>query len=174
MHGVRWHVLDPWVAHIFDPESGEEMSSYVSRLMTDLQQFARELGIAIHIVSHTSNGAAQGIGKVKPIRVSNTHGSSDFAEFSDCVIRVINSSYLANLMRGTVRNPADFDDAEIAAARACTPSVDADAHIIMAIDKVKRRGAMGQPGVYAFAYDARRHDVIYDAGASMLVRKIWR
>ena len=45
--------------------------------------------------------------------------------------------------------------------------------MILAIDKVKRRGVMGQPGVYAFAYDAQRNDVIHDAGASMLVRKIW-
>ena len=45
--------------------------------------------------------------------------------------------------------------------------------MIVAIDKVKRRGVMGYPGVYAFAYDTARNDIIFDAGASMLVRKIW-
>jgi hypothetical protein len=70
-------------------------------------------------------------------------------------------------------NDNDFSDADIAAANACTPFVDADSHMILAVDKVKRRGVMGQPGVYAFAYDAQRNDVIHDAGASMLVRKIW-
>src|SRR5262245_54723486 len=39
-HGVRWHIIDPWAAHQPDFESGEEMPSYVSRLMTDLQQSA--------------------------------------------------------------------------------------------------------------------------------------
>ena len=64
-------------------------------------------------------------------------------------------------------------DDYIAAANACTPLVEADSHMIVAIDKVKRRGIMGTPGVYAFAYDAARNDIIFDAGASMLVLKIW-
>jgi hypothetical protein len=45
--------------------------------------------------------------------------------------------------------------------------------MIMAIDKVKRRGVMGTPGVYAFAYDKTCNDIIFDPGASMLVRKVW-
>jgi hypothetical protein len=172
-HGVRWHVIDPWTAHLPDFEKGEEMPGYVNRQMNDLQQLARELKIAIHIVAHTPKAATQGIGKIKPIRVNDTHGSGDFGKLSDYGICVGSSPYLANLKRGAVRNDNDFDDADIAAANACTPFVDAGSHMVVAIDKVKRRGVMGQPGVYAFAYDAQRNDVIYDAGASMLVRKIW-
>jgi hypothetical protein len=172
-HGVRWHVIDPWTAHLPDFEKGEEMPGYVNRQMNDLQQLARELKIAIHIVAHTPKAATQGIGKIKPIRVNDTLGSGDFGKLSDYGICVVSSPYLANLKRGAVRNDNDFDEGDIAAANACTPFVDAGSHMVVAIDKVKRRGVMGQPGVYAFAYDAHRNDVIYDAGASMLVRKIW-
>jgi hypothetical protein len=172
-HGVRVHIIDPWTAHLPDFERGEEMPSYVNRQMNDLQQFARELKIAIHVVAHTPKAATQGIGKIKPIRVNDTHGSGDFGKLSDYGICVVSSPYLANLKAGKVRNDHDFDDADIAAANACTPYVDVDSHMIVAIDKVKRRGLMGRPGVYAFAYDAARNDIIFDAGASMLVRKIW-
>ena len=172
-HGVRWHIIDPWTAHLPDFERGEEMPGYVNRQMNDLQQLARELKIAIHIVAHTPKAATQGIGKIRPIRVNDTHGSGDFGKLSDYGICVVSSPYLANLKRGKVPNDNDFSDADIAAANACTPFVEADSHMILAIDKVKRRGVMGQPGVYAFAYDAQRNDVIHDAGASMLVRKIW-
>jgi hypothetical protein len=172
-HGVRWHVIDPWTAHLPDFEKGEEMPGYVNRQMNDLQQLARELKIAIHVVAHTPKSATQGIGKIKPIRVNDTHGSGDFGKLSDYGICVVSSPYLANLKAGKVRNDNDFDDADIAAANACTPYVDVDSHMIVAIDKVKRRGVMGCPGLYAFAYDRPRNDIIYDAGASMLVRKIW-
>jgi hypothetical protein len=72
-----------------------------------------------------------------------------------------------------VRNDNDFDESDIADARRCIPYVDADSHMIVAIDKVKRRGVMGCPGVYAFAYDKSRNDIIFDAAASMLIRKVW-
>ena len=172
-HGVRVHIIDPWTAHLPDFERGEEMPGYVNRQMNDLQQLARELKVAIDIVAHTPKAATQGIGKIRPIRVNDTHGSGDFGKLSDYGICVVSSPYLANLKRGKLPNDNDFSDADIAAANACTPFVEADSHMILAIDKVKRRGVMGQPGVYAFAYDAQRNDVIYDAGASMLVRKIW-
>jgi hypothetical protein len=172
-HGVRVHIIDPWTAHLPDFEKGEEMPAYVNRQMNDLQQLARELKVAIVVVAHTPKAATQGIGKIRPIRVNDTHGSGDFGKLSDYGICVVSSPYLANLKRGKVRNDNDFDDADIAAANACAPFVEADSHMILAIDKVKRRGVMGQPGVYAFAYDAQRNDVIHDAGASMLVRKIW-
>jgi hypothetical protein len=172
-HRVRWHVIDPWTAHLPDFERGEEMPGYVNRQMNDLQQLARELKIAIHIVAHTPKAATQGIGKIRPIRVNDTHGSGDFGKLSDYGICVVSSPYLANLKRAKVRNDGDFDDADIAAANACTPFVDVDSHMIVAIDKVKRRGLMGCPGVYAYAYDRPRNDIIFDAGASRLVRKIW-
>jgi hypothetical protein len=172
-HGVRVHILDPWTAHLPDFERGEEMPGYVNRQMNDLQQLARELKIAIHIVAHTPKAATQGIGKIRPIRVNDTFGSGDFGKLSDYGICVVSSPYLANLKRGRVRNDSDFDDADIAKANACTPLVEADSHMIMAIDKVKRRGVMGTPGVYAFAYDKARNDIILDPGATMLVRKIW-
>ena len=75
--------------------------------------------------------------------------------------------------RGKARNNKDFDAADIVAANACTPYVEADSHVILAVDKVKRPGVMGHPGVYAFAYDVVRNDVIFDAGATMLVRMLW-
>jgi hypothetical protein len=172
-HGVRVHIIDPWTAHLPDFERGEEMPAYVNRQMNDLQQLARELKIGIDIVAHTPKAATQGIGKIRPIRVNDTHGSGDFGKLSDYGLCVVSSPYLANLKRGKLPNDNDFSDADIATANACTPFVDADSHMILAIDKVKRRGVMGQPGVYAFAYDAQRNDVIHDAGASMLLRKIW-
>ena len=153
-HGVRVHIIDPWTAHLPDFERGEEMPGYVNRQMNDLQQLARELKIAIHIVAHTPKAATQGIGKIRPIRVNDTHGSGDFGKLSDYGICVVSSPYLANLKAGKVRNDNDFNDADIAAANACTPYVDVNSHMIVAIDKVKRRGVMGRPGVYAFAYDA--------------------
>jgi hypothetical protein len=172
-HGVRVHIIDPWTAHLPDFERGEEMPGYVNRQMNNLQQLARELKIGIHIVAHTPKAATQGVGKIRPIRVNDTHGSGDFGKLSDYGICVVSSPYLANLKAGKVRSDNDFDDADIAAANACTPYIQADSHMIMAIDKVKRRGVMGRPGVYAFAYDKARNDIIFDAGASMLVRKIW-
>jgi hypothetical protein len=36
--------------------------------------------------------------------------------------------YLANLKRGKVLSDSDFDDADIAAANACRPFVEADSH----------------------------------------------
>jgi hypothetical protein len=172
-HSVRVHIIDPWTAHLPDFERGEEMPGYVNRQMNDLQQLARELKIAIHVVAHTPKAATQVIGKIRPIRVNDTHGSGDFGKLSDYGICVVSSPYLANLKAGKVRSDNDFDDADIAAANACTPRIQADSHMILAIDKVKRRGVMGRPGVYAFAYDKTLNDIIFDAGASMLVRKIW-
>jgi hypothetical protein len=149
------------------------MPGYVNRIMNDLAQLARELKIAITIVAHTPKASTQGIGKIKPIRVNDAHGSGDFGKLSDYGICVVGTKYLAQLKRGQVSNDKDYDEQDIRTANACAPFIDADEHMIVAIDKVKRRGEMGCPGVFAFAYDKAKNDIIIDNGATMLVRKVW-
>jgi hypothetical protein len=140
----------------------------MTRQIKDLRQLAREEKIAIHIVMRAPKAFTRDTGKIRPI-----HVNGELGEVSDYCICVARSPYLANLKRGKARNNKDFDAADIVAANACTPYVEADSHVILAVDKVKRPGVMGHPGVYAFAYDVVRNDVIFDAGATMLVRKIW-
>jgi hypothetical protein len=100
--------------------------------------------------------------------VNDALGSRDFRRLSDYALCVLNTTYLAKLKRGKVRDD-DFDDSDIAAANACTPHVEADSHMILAVEKA----TCSDPGVYAFAYDQARHEIVLDPGASMLVRRIW-
>jgi hypothetical protein len=155
-HGVRVHIADC-------------LTAYLPECMADLRQLAEDLKIGIHLVVPAPKSANHG-GKIEPIRVDDALGSRDFRRLSDYVMCVASSAYLAKLKRGKVRDDGDFDDRDIAAANACTPHVEADSHMILAIEKAK----CGHPGVYAFAYGQARHDIVFDPGSSMLVRKIWR
>jgi hypothetical protein len=161
-YDVRVHIIN--TAGLPDFERGKKKPGYIKWQMNELRKLANELKAAIHIVAPTPKVARQGNGRIKPI-----HASGDFIELSDYGICVASLPYLAKLKRGGVRKA---EDADIAEANACRPYVDADSHIILAIDKVKSPRT-GRPGVYAFAYDVARSDLIFDAGATMLVRKIW-
>jgi len=155
-YDVRLHIVDCLTANL--PEC-----------IPDLRQFATNLSIAVHIVAHTPKWTDHG-GKIKPIRMKDALGSGDFRRLSDYALCVVNSTYLAKLKRGKVREDDDIDYSDIAAANACTPHVEADSHTILAVEKA----SIGSPGIYAFAYDKALQDIVLDRGASMLVRRIWR
>jgi len=172
-HGVRIHILDPWTAHLPDFEKAEQMTSYVNRMMNRITQLARELNIIIHIITHTPKAATPPkTGKPKMISVNDAHGSGDFGKFASYGFTASRTNYLAKLISGEVEDD-DISGDDIARARAGHPVIQTNDHLILNIDKIKREGAMGERGVFAFKLDKNIEDIVHDPAATAILRKLW-
>lgn len=146
--GVRHFVFDPWNEHDFDKDSRTSETEYVRDWMQKFQALTKQLGIIVNIVTHVSARTYAEDGGVKPFRLANAYGSSNFGAKADRGICVLRTSRLMD-------SPLPQD------------------HTLIRFDKVKVERVMGRRQTYAVCYDDEVHELVYDDEATTEARKVW-
>ncbi len=202
-YGCRLHLFDPWSGHDAEMDYGEREHTYVRRIMSRFRDVARRLNIHICTVVHLPKSAMPEDGGIKPFRVTQASGSGDFANRADTGLCVARTSHLANILKGDVTDSSIgtqlLDQAQEASSRqnwnvdhdrdefglptkvrtirdaAGNVLETGDQHMIVSVDKIKvEEGEMGRKGVLAFTLNRQRNDIFLDAGATLLLRRLWR
>lgn len=150
-HNVGFFVFDPWNEHDSHKPVGQTETEYVRDVMQVLQALARRLKIVIVIVTHVGAKMYAEDGGVKPFRIANSSGSSNFG---------------AKATRGIcmLRTTALGDYSNYGAAD----------HTVLYFDKNKNEETMGIRGPVACLFDPKRMSLVLDVGATMQVKTIWR
>jgi len=146
--GTRHFVFDPWNEHDFDKDPRVAETEYVRDWMQKFQALTKELGIVLNIVTHVSARTYSEDGSIKPFRLANAYGSSNFGAKADRGICVLRTGKL-----GPEGVPVD--------------------HTVIRFDKIKVERVMGRRSTFAVQYDEERHDLVFDADATEKARKAW-
>ncbi|MGI9521251.1 MAG: AAA family ATPase [Hyphomicrobiaceae bacterium] len=148
---VRFFVFDPWNEHDFELAKNQSETDYVKEMMKRLQALVFELDVVVCVVTHISAKSYDENGSVKPFRVANAYGSSNFgakATRGVCIAKTKN-----------LREAATWSSAE--------------AHMIIRTDKTKDNEAMGREITTACVFDPETMSLKYDAGATRKARVVW-
>jgi len=148
--GVRFFVFDPWNRHDAVKPNQQTETDYVRDMMQEFQKLVRDLEIVLIIVTHVAAKSYDESGKIKPFRLANAMGSSNFGSAAHRGICMCRTNSLQMV--------SDFNARD---------------HMVINFDKAKNEETMGERGTVACVFDRNTMRLTYDAGATAEARRMW-
>lgn len=148
--GVGFFVFDPWNRHDAVKPVQQTETDYVRDMMQEFQKLVRELDIILIIVTHVAAKSYDESGRIKPFRLANAMGSSNFGSAAHRGICMCRTASLA-----------EFSD------------TGARDHMVINFDKAKDEETMGERGTVACLFDRNSMTLTIDHGATLQAKKLW-
>lgn len=148
--GVRFFVFDPWNRHDQVKAPTQNETDYVRDMMQEFQKLVRDLDIIMVIVTHVAAKSYDESGRIKPFRLANAMGSSNFGSAAHRGICMCRTASLA-----------EWSD------------TGAKDHMVINFDKAKNEETMGERGTVACLFDRNSMTLTLDHGATMQAKKLW-
>lgn len=148
--GVRFFVFDPWNRHDSVKPNQQTETDYVRDMMQEFQKLVRELEIVLVIVTHVAAKSYDESGKIKPFRLANAMGSSNFGSAAHRGICMCRTASLQDV--------SDFNATD---------------HMVINFDKAKNEETMGERGTVACVFDRNSMRLTLDNGATAQAKRVW-
>ena len=173
-YNTRFFVFDPWneFDHVRDP--GENETEYVNKACRELRAFSDSNGVNMVLVSHVSGKSFNDDGTIKPFRVAQTHGSSNYGKKCDRGICVMRTKQFQSgiAYNPPVRNPGESEGDY---ATQCKSSLERHQdRMVIRFDKSKDEETMGEVGVIAVKFDRDGMSITHDPMASSEAEALWK
>lgn len=145
---VRFFVFDPWNEHDEIRDKNDTETMYVNKMLRDMREFSAKHKVIMVVVTHVSGRSYTDEGAIKPFRVAQAHGSSNFGKKADRGICVARTKKL---------DAAPDED-----------------RMIIRFDKAKDEESMGDLADMVVEFDREKMTIAKDYACSDEIKLKWR